>query len=127
MLNTKASKRRTGQRWQEAIIGELWAQWFIVWELRNKDLNGATVTAKTRGDREEVKRMLREIYNLRNRMEPSVQQILCRDITDHFVKPLWFNKNWLAVHGPIVKQSVKRAKKKAIQGVRSIRQYFAPR
>lgn len=128
MLNTKAIKRRTDQRWQQTIIGELWAQWFIVWVMRNKDLHGATETAEVRAGREEVERSLRDIYDLLERMEPSVQQLLCRDIPDHFAKPIWLNENWLAVHGPLVKQSVKRAKKKAIQCVRrSIRQYFASR
>ena len=35
MINTKESKRRSGKRWQQALIGELWAQWFILWEMRN--------------------------------------------------------------------------------------------
>ena len=95
--------------------------------MRNKDLHGATGSAKTSAARLEVERTLRDIYDLREQMEPSVQQLLCRDITDHFAKPLWYNRNWLAVHGPLVKKSVQRAKKKAIQGVRSIRQYFFPR
>ena len=127
MLNPKLGKQRTGLRWQTTIIGEIWAQWFIVWEIRNNDLHGTNETAKARADREETERALRDIYDLRDQMEPSVQQLLCRELTDHFAKPLWFNKNWLAIHGPLVKQSVKRAKKKAMQGVRSIRQYFTPR
>ena len=78
-------------------------------------------------EREEVERTLRDIYDMRAQMELSVQQLLCQNITTHFAKPLWYNKNWLAIHGPLVKQSIKRAKKKAIQGVRSIRQYFIQR
>ena len=127
MINTKEGKKRTGQRWQQTLIGEIWNQWFDVWTMRNKDLHGSTETAKTRAEREEVERTLRDIYDLKEQMEPSVQQLLCQEITEHFAKPLWFNKNWIAIHGPLVKQSIKRAKKKAIQGVRSIRQYFSPR
>ncbi len=41
-------------------------------------------------------------------------------------KPLWYNKNLLAIHGPLFKASLKRDKEKAIRGLRSIRQYFAP-
>ena len=95
--------------------------------MRNADLHGDTETSKTRAEREDVERTLRDIYDLRAQMEPSVQRLLCQEITDHFAKPLWFNKNWLAIHGPLVKQSIKRAKKKAIQGVRSIRQHFTTR
>ena len=75
-------------------------------------MHRANETVKARADREETERTLRDIYDLRDQMEPSVQQLLCRELTDHFAKPLWFNKNWLAIHGPLVKQSVKRAKKK---------------
>jgi hypothetical protein len=127
MLNTKGNKQHTGQRWQTAIIGELWNQWFTLWDMRNSDLHGATESSRARAEREEVERSLREIYDMREQMEPSVQQLLCQDITNHFAKPLWFNKNWLAIQGPLVRQSVKNAKKKAIQGVRSIRQYFNQR
>ena len=95
--------------------------------MRNKDLYGDNESSRARAEREEVEGTLRDIYNLREQMEPSIQKLLCQEITDHFAKPFWFNKNWLAIHGPLVKNSIKRAKKKAIQGVRSIRQYFTPR
>jgi hypothetical protein len=72
-----------------------------------------------------VERTLTDIYDLRNQMEPSVQSLLHRDISAHFSKTTAYNKNWLAVYGPLVKASVKRAKAKAIQGVKSIRHYFA--
>ena len=124
-INLKDSKRRSGNQWQKAIIGEIWSQWFILWAMRNKDKHGSNESTRNRIEREEVERTIRDIYDLREQMEPSVLEVLCRDIVDHFNKPLWFNKNWLAVHGPLVKKSIQRAKKKAIQGVRSIRQYFA--
>ena len=82
---------------------------------------------KTRAERLEVERTLWDIYDMREQMELSVQQLLCRDITDHFTKPVWYNKNWLEIHGPLVKKSTQRAKRKAIQGVQSIRQYFISR
>jgi hypothetical protein len=63
MLNTKGSKHRTDQRWQQVIIVELWAQWCIVWEMRNKDLYGATESTRARAeDRKEVERLLRDIH-----------------------------------------------------------------
>ena len=112
-INLNGSKRRSGAQWQKAIIGELWSQWFILWEMRNKDKHGSNESIRTRIEREEVERTLRDIYDLREQMEPSVQEVLCRDVADHFSKPLWFNKkNWLAVHAPLVKRSIQRAKKK---------------
>jgi exonuclease III len=127
MINSKEGKKRTGQRWQQSVIGEVWSQWFLLWDMRNHDLHGENASKRARAEREEVERTLRDIYDMRAQMEPSVQQLLCNDITNHFAKPLWYNKNWVAIHGPLVKTSIKRAKKKAIQGVRSIRQYFTPR
>jgi hypothetical protein len=126
-INNTESRRRSGEQWQQAIISEVWSQWFLLWELRNKDQHGSNESTRQRIEREEVERTLRELYDLKEQMEPSVQQVLCQDITDHFNKPLWYNKNWLAVHGPLVKQSIRRARKNAIQGVKSIRQYFAQR
>ena len=58
-------------------------------------------------------------------MEPtSVQELLCAEVSDHFGKTVKYNQNWIAVHGPLVRISIMRAKEKAIQGVRLIRQYF---
>ena len=74
-------------------------------EMRNKDQHGSNESKRTRIEREEVEHTLCDVYDLREHMEPGVQQVLCRDIADHFSKPpLWFNKNWLAVHGPLVKK-----------------------
>jgi hypothetical protein len=119
------TKRRTGLRWQTAIISTVWTQWFLLWEVCNKSFYGADAQAKAHAERREVERLLVDIYDVRNQMEPSVQKLLCRDITEHFVKPVTYNKNWLAVYGPLAKQSIKRAKARAIQGVKSLQHFFA--
>ena len=51
-INSKESKRRSGAQWQKAIIGELWSQWFILWEMRNGDQHGSTETTRQRIERE---------------------------------------------------------------------------
>jgi hypothetical protein len=51
MLNTKERKSRTGQRWQQEIINTIWTQWFLVWEMRNKDLHGANECTRARAGR----------------------------------------------------------------------------
>ena len=81
------TKRQTGQRWQIAIIGAIWQQWFLLWELRNsKDLHGADAHSKALAEQRIVDHMLIDIYDFRNQMEPSVRQLLHQDITDHFSK-----------------------------------------
>jgi hypothetical protein len=53
-------------------------------------------------------------------MEPSVQELFHDNVTEHLNKPNWFNKNWLAIHGPLAKASIKRVREKAIGGVKAI-------
>jgi hypothetical protein len=124
IADTDNPQRLTGNYWQAATIGVIWTQWFQLWEMRNNDLHGADKSEKAQAERTEVERTLREIYDIKCQLEPSVQQLLCQDITDHFNKSVWFNKNWLAIHAPLVTMSLKRVKTRAIQGVRSIRSYF---
>jgi hypothetical protein len=125
-LNPSKEKRRTGQQWQILLIADLWKHWFGVWDMRNNDQHGEDTTTRTQAARREVEWTLIEIYDFRARMEPSVQELLCAEVSDHFGQTVKHNQNWIAVHGPLVRTSIKRAKDKAIQGVKSIRQYFLP-
>jgi hypothetical protein len=106
----------------------LWQQWFLLWATRNKELHGADSRSQSQAERRVVERTLIDIFDIRTtHMEPSVQKLLHRDITEHFSKTMAYNKNWLAVYGPLVKMSIRRAKAKASQGVKSLRHYFGPR
>ena len=118
---------RTGQRWQVSIIGELWDQWRCLWNIRNQERHGATISQQMQAEFQDVLRDLRDIYDKKPLMEPSIQKLLYPEVTDHLEKSTWFNKNWIAIHGPLAKASIKRAQERAIQGVRSIRQYFSTR
>ena len=118
------TKRQTGQCWQITVISSVWQQWFLLWALRNQALHGADVRSHAQAERRVVERTLIDLYDIRHQMEPSVQHLLHRDLTDHFSKTVAYNKNWLEVHGPLFKQNIKRAKAKAIQGVKSIKHYF---
>jgi hypothetical protein len=120
-LNHKPNqKRRTGHSWQVAIIRCVWSRWYLVWEMRNHDLHGADESSRAKANREEVERSLRVIYDARALMEPSVQTLLCKDITSHFSRTTRYTQNWLAVYGPLVRSSIRRAKERAIQNVRPI-------
>jgi hypothetical protein len=74
--------------------------------MQNKELHGADACSQAQVDRRVVERTLINIYDIGHQMEPSVQQLLHRDITEHFLKTMAYNKNWLAVYGPIVKMSI---------------------
>ena len=118
------TKHQTGQRWQIAVISMVW---FLLWATRNKELHGADSRSQSQTERREIERTLIDIYEIRTHIEPSVQQLLHRDITEHFSKTMAYNKNWLAVYGPLVKMRIRRAKAKAVQGVKSLRHYFGSR
>lgn len=76
--------------------------------------------------RREVQRQLDQIYQLQHMMEPSIQDLLYDTPEDHQLQQLHITRNWLAQHSVLFKESVQRVKKRAIQGVRSIRSYFQP-
>ena len=120
-------KRLSGQRWQTAIIGVLWEQWYLVRALRNGDLHGATEAAKSRTIAIEVHRDRRNLYDQRNHMEPNVQELLFDTLEEHLVQPTWITKNWLSMNSTTMRASIKRARKKAITGVQSLWQYFSAR
>lgn len=117
-------KCRTGSAWQVAIISCLWDQWYLLWECRNQALHGATKQQTALIERQNAQRTLRELYALRNHYEPSVRDLLMADIRDHEVKPTWHLKAWLAIHEPVLRASYTRARKLAISGMRSLRQYW---
>ena len=126
-LEPRGKNAWTGTRWQVSIIGEMWDQWRLFWNLRNQELHGATVSQQAIAEVRNIQRDLRDIYDKKALMEPNVQELLYSDMNAHVDKPPWFNRNWLAIHGPLAKASIKRARDKAIHGVKSIRQYFSQR
>jgi hypothetical protein len=119
-----SSAKLTGDRWQTKLILFFWEQWRVVWKLRNESLHGKDTAARAVAEANEVKRRLKDIYDLRGHMEPSVQELLCQDIHHHLAKPTWATTNWLHIHVPLFQASVRRVKARAIQGVRNIRMYF---
>jgi hypothetical protein len=123
---TGTPKRRTGQRWQVAVIGHIWTQWKIIWASRNQDLHGTTAQQQRTALARDLRRDLRDIYDVKNQLEPSVQELLLADLETHLQKPNWVNRTWLAIHAPLIKASLKSVRDKAITGMKSIRQYFGP-
>ena len=58
-------------------------------------------------------------------MEPSAQALLFPDITTHLEQQPWAIQAWLTIRGPTFAQSLRTVKARAIQNVRSIREYYA--
>jgi hypothetical protein len=57
-------------------------------------------------------------------MEPSVQELLFDTVEEHEQLPSNSIRNWLSIHENLVRHSVKATMKRAIRGVRNIRNYF---
>jgi hypothetical protein len=120
-------KNSSGHKWQVAIITVIWEQWYVLWKFRNDDVHGKDAAAKAIAEKREVSRRLTTIYDQRTHMEPSAQSLLFPDIRTHLEQPPWVIQNWITINGPVFMTSVRNVKAKAIQNVRSIRTYFAPR
>ena len=119
-------KHNTGQKWQVAIITVIWENWYNLWKMRNADVHGRDSASRVLAEKREVARRLAMIYDQRNHMEPSVQELLYSDIQTHLKQPTWVIQNWLAIQGPGFMTSIRAVTAKAIQNVRSIRSYFTP-
>ena len=118
--------KRTGDRWQAAMIGLLWDQWWAVWSSRNKDLHGADAAQRAQAETREVHRDLRDLNDVRDQLDPHVRALFQDTLNDQFAQPTWYNKTWVAIHGPVIRENLKRVAQRAKVGVRSIRQYFEP-
>jgi hypothetical protein len=116
--------KRTGEKWQVQLIIHIWTQWERAWTDRNQAVHGNTATTRNEAIRREVGRQLEVIYQNRHLMEPSVQEILYDQPEDHARQPITTTRNWLAQYAPVFKESIRRAKSRALRNVRSIRSYF---
>ena len=118
--------KRTGAKWQTQLIVHIWTQWELAWSDRNNALHGHNLSTQNTAIRREVRRQLEVIYQNRQMMEPSVQELLLENPMEHDQQQLTTTRNWLAVHGPVFRESIRRVRNRAIQNVRSIRSYFTP-
>jgi hypothetical protein len=116
--------KASGQKWQGSIINVLWEQWYELWTSRNEDVHGKDAAARALAERREVKRKLTVIYDNRNQMEASYQEQLFPDIQMHLAQPVWVIQDWLKIRASGFVTSIRTAKTRAIQNVRSIRSYF---
>jgi hypothetical protein len=122
----EANKRRTGQRWQATVIGLLWDRWYKLWTLRNQDLHGANEKQKAEAARRAAYRDLRDIYDVREQLEPQLQDLLMENVETHMNHPLWHVQNWLAINVQLFRDGARRWREQTRVGTPSIRQFFGP-
>ena len=119
-------KHYTGEKWLMGLILFVWDKWYTLWKQRTQELHGCDQRTRAEAERSDVRRQLHAIYEKRHQLEPRVQELLFARIEEHYKVPPAVTRNWLAIHTSLLQDSMRRVKAKAIQGVRSIRTYFAP-
>ena len=110
-------KRRTGLRWQQRFILEIWKSWRKLWKMRNEMVHGKDKIAQFAENDRRTREELNTIYDQRERVEPAFQQLLFQDVQDHMQRPLGTTRNWLNINRPVFQASLRRAKRRAVQGV----------
>jgi hypothetical protein len=79
----KGTIKRTGDQWCIDITTVLWSRWTELWKLRNDVVHGRDAQERQRNQEKENLRKLRHIYSIREFMEPSIQELLFDEVTDH--------------------------------------------
>ena len=111
--------------WQKQLILTIWDLCNEVWGMRNVQVHGDTAATRAQAvRRDSMERQITAIYASRNLPEPRVQGLLAPDLEYHLQRPANVTRNWLAITGPVVKDSMRRVKQLALRGVRSIRSYL---
>jgi hypothetical protein len=115
-----------GQTWTRDLIHFLWDEALQLWDKRNKEIY-ETKDNNNSTQLFDVKQQVRELYNLEDK-------VLARD-RDNFALPL--NErltqhpiqlhNYIQIHGPIIRQSIKEAEKLATACTRQLPTFFPPR
>jgi hypothetical protein len=106
------------------IIRKLWEHWYRLWKLGNQAVHGHDTCLRQDAEQMEVFLSLEEIYSSRPHLEPSVQRLLFRSVTDHQQLPLWATRTWVTANRRILYDSAQPVPRAAIQGELLIFTYF---
>lgn len=125
----RGSRRQmlTGDGWLLRLTKMIGDNWLELWRQRNNDVHGHDRRTQEAAERREVSRQLEEIYRQRMQYEPRVQSLLLPDVQEHLLRPTWVTRNWLATNAGIFRESMKRAKARALQGVQTLHAFFPTR
>ncbi len=113
-----------GDRWVVEISTTIWNKWRELWQHRNSIVHGKDADDQRRIQRTQLERRIHQVYAQQNKVEPSMAPVFAQPEHTHVGKGNIHMSNWLAVHEIAVLDSVTRATKRAIQGMRSILTYF---
>ena len=125
IAGTGKHRKQTGQQWQHRLILEIWKQWIELWKIRNERVHGNNQMTQRAASRRSAENELVALYDVREQMDPEIATALMfNKAQDHLQQQHRNTRNWLHTNAPILRDSLRRAKRRALAGVRSIRSYF---
>ena len=124
--DSAVTHQSTPEKWLTGLIAVLWEQWYILWEDRNLDLHGRDKKNRQSNLRKEVNRQLNEIYAKRHFLDPNFNSLLLQNPEAHNDHSLQVTINWLRMNAPRFTENMRKVRRLALEGVRSIRTYFPP-
>ena len=119
-MGDDVTQRRSplGDRWNVAILQDLWSMWHELWTMRNAEVHGRDEATIRAVEMDILRRRLRLVYDQWFRVEPQVTAVLDTPMEQRLAREAVYVKNWLAIHESLVHNSVRRANDRAIRGVR---------
>jgi hypothetical protein len=120
------SQRNTGLLWATSLLTSIWDEWHLVWTIRNEVIHGHDKASRQQQERLRAENEIRAIYEDQELLLPADQDHLFDNVDTHLAKSTQALQNWLNTYQLMFTDSIKKAKRRAIDGVRSIWSYFAP-
>ena len=120
------NKKTTGLLWATTVLSKIWEEWTSIWNIRNQVIHGHDQTSRLNIQRLEAETELRAIYDERELLLPADQDHLFDDVNTHLAYSTNSIRNWLNTYQGLFTDSISKAKKRALDGVHSIRSYFQP-
>ena len=122
--NKLASKTRSGTLWTTNIITAIWAQFEVIWKLRNEVIHGHDSHSRGLIRRQTAEFQLKSIYDRRAEYLPRDRKVLFESIDQHLQLPTTAILNWVIIHQPMFSDSRIQFRKNSTTGVREITHYF---
>ena len=117
-------KGRDGSSWSRQILIHIFTCWNQLWDARNKAQHGEDLSAQAVASKEQAERELEILYGYRHQVLPRDRKCFYDDLSDHKSKPTSTIRQWINTHQPLILKSVKDSKKRSLQNVLSLTQYF---
>ena len=115
-----------GDRWNVALLQDLWALWYELWDSRNAAVREVDEVSRRAAQLEMLKRRIQNVYAQHDRVELAVASVFnIPRMEQQLARGMVYVQNWLAIHESLVHNSgTRRATARAIRSMRSLRLYF---